>query len=78
MRCQQTTSTQAQRNGTIGGYLIIIGAEIVTINDRRTRSTNMGVIEKYGADALRLYEIFMGPPEQTTSFDPHGVRAMKK
>ncbi|CAG8437977.1 8415_t:CDS:2 [Ambispora leptoticha] len=24
------------------------------------------LIEKYGADALRLYEIFMGPAEQTT------------
>nr|CAG8682602.1 9723_t:CDS:2 [Entrophospora candida] len=29
------------------------------------------LIEKYGADALRLYEIFLGPPEQTTSFDPN-------
>jgi len=35
-------------------------------------------IEKYGADALRLYEIFIGPPEQTTSFDINGVKAMKK
>src|SRR4051794_24257997 len=36
------------------------------------------LVEKYGADALRLYEVFLGPPEQTTSFDPTGVRAMKK
>lgn len=36
------------------------------------------LLEKYGADALRLYEIFVGPSEQTTNFDPNGVRAMKK
>jgi leucyl-tRNA synthetase len=35
-------------------------------------------IEKYGADALRIYEIFIGPPEQTTNFDINGVKAMKK
>ncbi|CAH1756419.1 12378_t:CDS:10 [Entrophospora sp. SA101] len=27
------------------------------------------LVEEYGADALRLYEIFLGPPDQTTSFD---------
>ncbi|CAI2198977.1 313_t:CDS:2, partial [Funneliformis geosporum] len=31
------------------------------------------LVEKYGADALRLYEIFLGPPEQTTSFNTNGV-----
>jgi leucyl-tRNA synthetase len=36
------------------------------------------LVETYGADALRLYEVFLGPPEQTTSFDINGVRAMKK
>jgi leucyl-tRNA synthetase len=36
------------------------------------------LIEKYGADALRLYEVFVGPIDQTTSFNTDGVRAMKK
>jgi len=36
------------------------------------------LVEKYGADALRLYEIFLGPVEQTTNFDSKGVWAMKK
>ena len=36
------------------------------------------LVKKYGADALRLYEIFLGPPEQTTKFDPDDVRATKK
>ncbi|CAJ0764528.1 10428_t:CDS:1, partial [Entrophospora sp. SA101] len=40
--------------------------------------TAVELVEKYGADALRLYEVFLGPPEQTTKFDPDGVRATKK
>jgi leucyl-tRNA synthetase len=36
------------------------------------------LVEKYGADALRLAEIFLGPPEQTTSFQANSVWAMKK
>jgi leucyl-tRNA synthetase len=36
------------------------------------------LIDKYGADSLRLYEIFMSPPDQSTNFDKNGVWAMKK
>ncbi len=35
-------------------------------------------IEEWGADALRLYEVFLAPAEQTTSFSLKGVAAMKK
>jgi leucyl-tRNA synthetase len=32
------------------------------------------LVEKYGADALRLYEIFLGPPEKTNAaFEIHSV-----
>ena len=36
------------------------------------------LIEKYGADALRLATIFLAPPEQTTSFKLESVKAMNK
>ena len=36
------------------------------------------LIKQYGADSLRLYEVFLGPIDQTTSFDVNGVWAMKK
>jgi leucyl-tRNA synthetase len=36
------------------------------------------LVEQYGADALRLYELFLGPVEQTTNFNPEGVKAMRK
>jgi leucyl-tRNA synthetase len=35
-------------------------------------------VEIYGADSLRLYEVFLGPIEQTTSFNADGVRGMRK
>jgi len=31
------------------------------------------LIKQYGADSLRLYEVFLGPIDQTTSFDVNGV-----
>jgi len=36
------------------------------------------LIEKYSADALRLYVIFIGPIIQSTSFKIEGVKAMQK
>jgi len=36
------------------------------------------LIEKYGADALRLAMIFLAPPEQTASFKIESVKAMNK
>lgn len=35
-------------------------------------------IEKWGSDALRLYEIFLSPPEQTADFEINGVASMRK
>lgn len=31
------------------------------------------VIEKYGADTLRMYEMFLGPIEQSKPWDTHGI-----
>jgi leucyl-tRNA synthetase len=36
------------------------------------------VIEEYGADSLRLYEMFMGPLEQTKPWDPRGVSGVHR
>jgi leucyl-tRNA synthetase len=32
-----------------------------------------GIIEKYGADTLRLYEMFLGPIEQSKPWDTNGI-----
>jgi leucyl-tRNA synthetase len=36
------------------------------------------IVSLNGADALRVYEVFLGPVEKTTNFDIDGVRSMKK
>ncbi|MEG7979224.1 MAG: class I tRNA ligase family protein [Mollicutes bacterium UO1] len=58
---------------------MILGADGEKMAKSRGNVVNPDqLVEKYGADALRLYEIFLGSPEQTTKFDPDGVRATKK
>jgi len=36
------------------------------------------VVEKYGADTLRLYEMFMGPLEESKPWDNNGVNGARK
>ncbi|AWV89114.1 leucine--tRNA ligase [Bradymonas sediminis] len=36
------------------------------------------VIQEYGADSLRLYEMFLGPLEQTKPWDPRGVNGVHR
>lgn len=36
------------------------------------------IVEKYGADAMRLYEMFMGPFEQATSWNTNGLVGTRK
>ena len=31
------------------------------------------IVEKYGADTLRLYEMFLGPLEQSKPWDTNGI-----
>ena len=36
------------------------------------------MVNLYGADSLRLYEMFMGPIESTKPWDPNGIEGSKK
>ena len=36
------------------------------------------IVKKYGADSLRLYEMFMGPIDATKPWDPNGIEGAKK
>jgi len=36
------------------------------------------IIEKYGADTLRVYEMFMGPFEQAIIWNEQGVKGVHK
>ncbi|MBI5217401.1 MAG: leucine--tRNA ligase [Bacteroidia bacterium] len=37
-----------------------------------------GIIEKYGADTLRMYEMFLGPLEQAKPWDTNGIEGVHK
>ena len=58
---------------------------MVLAEDGRKMSKSFGnvinpddVVEKFGADALRLYEMFMGPFEQTISWNTDGSVGMRR
>jgi len=36
------------------------------------------IVNEYGADTLRIYEMFMGPYDQPVSWDTNGLRGVKK
>jgi len=36
------------------------------------------IVEEFGADALRVYEMFMGPYDQAAAWDTNGLRGVKK
>jgi len=58
---------------------MILGADGEKMSKSRGNIINPNeLIEKYGADSLRLYEAFIGPIGQTANFNNDGVRAMKK
>ena len=35
-----------------------------------------GLIEEYGCDSLRLYELFVGPPELDSEWDDRGIEGV--
>ena len=34
------------------------------------------IVEKYGADTLRMYEMFLGPVEQSKPWDTNGIEGV--
>lgn len=53
---------------------IILGPDSEKMSKSRGNVVNPdSIVEKYGADTLRLYELFLGPHEQTIKWDDKGV-----
>lgn len=56
---------------------LILGPDSQKMSKSRGNVVNPDdVIENYGADALRLYEMFMGPLEQVKPWNEHGVEGL--
>ncbi|MBY0371795.1 leucine--tRNA ligase [bacterium] len=59
------------------------GARVETQIEKMSKSKNNvvspdDVIDQYGADAMRLYELFMGPLEQTKPWNMDGVEGVRR
>lgn len=58
---------------------IVLGTDGEKMSKSRNNTVNPdSLIAEYGADALRLYVVFLGPIEKTVKFDSQLVRGMKK
>lgn len=58
---------------------MILGSDNKKMSKRRGNVVNpTDVVEKYGADTLRMYEMFMGPLEDDKPWDENGVKGVKR
>lgn len=61
------------------GGKYICGSEVEKMSKSKYNVVNPDdVIEKYGADTLRLYEMFLGPLEQFKPWNTHGIDGVFK
>jgi len=59
------------------GMILGKGGEKMSKSKGNTISPDL-IIDEYGSDALRVYEMFLGPINNTAYFDIQGVKSMKK
>lgn len=57
----------------------ICGVEVEKMSKSRYNVVNPDdIIERYGADTLRMYEMFLGPLEQSKPWNTHGIEGVFK
>lgn len=66
-------------------FIKLINQGIILGPDSRKMSKSFGnvispdeIVEKYGSDTLRMYEMFMGPLEDTKPWDTKGISGIKR
>ncbi|CCH52997.1 leucyl-tRNA synthetase [Fibrisoma limi BUZ 3] len=58
----------------LDGDKYIVGAEVEKMSKSKFNVVNPDmIVEKYGADVLRLYEMFLGPLEQAKPWNTNGI-----
>ena len=57
----------------------ICGAEVEKMSKSKFNTVNPDdIVEKYGADVFRMYEMFLGPIEQSKPWDTQGIEGVNK
>ncbi|MDA0660859.1 MAG: leucine--tRNA ligase [Planctomycetota bacterium] len=82
----EPTSVPADQVKKLGDSFVLIESEGIRVDSRAHKmSKSRGnvinpddVVQEYGADTLRLYEMYMGPLEATKPWNTHGVSGIRK
>lgn len=76
---------QRDERGRIVGAMLIADGKPVSIggSEKMSKSKNNGVdpqamVDKYGADTVRLFSMFAAPPEQSLEWNEAGVEGMSR
>ena len=76
---------QRDERGRVTGAALIADGQPVSIggSEKMSKSTNNGVdppamVDKYGADTVRLFSMFAAPPEQSLEWNEAGVEGMSR
>ena len=57
----------------------ICGVEIEKMSKSKFNTVNPAdLVEKYGADTFRMYEMFLGPVEQSKPWDTKGIEGVHR
>jgi leucyl-tRNA synthetase len=61
------------------GVRYICGAEVEKMSKSKFNTVNPDIlVEKYGADTFRMYEMFLGPVEQSKPWDTKGIEGVHR
>ena len=80
------TSFKAWRNGEYANATFVLengkyisGAEVEKMSKSKFNTVNPDVlVEKYGADTFRMYEMFLGPVDQSKPWDTKGIEGVHR
>jgi leucyl-tRNA synthetase len=62
-----------------GEQLYLCGTEVEKMSKSKYNTVNPDVlVEKYGADTFRMYEMFLGPVEQSKPWDTKGIEGVHR
>ncbi len=72
-------SSQSADGGGTRGAKYICGHEVEKMSKSKFNVVNPDdIIERYGADTLRMYEMFLGPLEQSKPWNTNGIEGVSK
>jgi leucyl-tRNA synthetase len=72
-------SVYAEAHFILEGNKYICGAEVEKMSKSKFNTVNPNeLVEKYGADTFRMYEMFLGPVEQSKPWDTKGIEGVHR